>query len=130
MCDLRVATSRSRFAIPAARLGLAVDRWTVDRLVQEFTPPIARAMLVAAETYDADRLFAAGVVHRLGTLDDALTWAAETATLAPLTLAAHKLGVEGSDDFDAAREHAWHSADAAEGRAAFLEKRPARFEGR
>ena len=30
VCDLRVATAESRFGIPAARLGLAVDQWTVD----------------------------------------------------------------------------------------------------
>ena len=31
-CDLRVATARSVFGIPAARLGLVVDHWTVERL--------------------------------------------------------------------------------------------------
>ena len=61
VCDLRVATSRSRFGIPAAKLGLAVDQWTANRVSHEFTPPIARAMLLAAETYDGERLYEAGV---------------------------------------------------------------------
>lgn len=137
VCDVRVATPTSRFGIPAARLGLVVDQWTVRRLGQEFTPAVARAMLLTAETFDGDRLHAVGAVHRLGGLDDALGWADEIAALAPLTIAGHKLALERNahapdDDADAeaARTRAWSSADAAEGRTAFMEKRPARFAGR
>ena len=135
-CDLRIATPGSRFGIPAARLGLVVDHWTVERLARELGWPIARAMLVAAEQYDATALHAAGAVHRLGNLDAALAWARELAALAPLTMAGHKLALERSgpppaaDDLvEEARRAAWASADAVEGRTAFLEKRPARFTG-
>ena len=137
VCDLRVATPASRIGIPAARLGLVVDQWTVQRLVREFTGPIARAMLLVAETCDAERLYAAGVVHRLGDLAAAQQWAADISELAPLAVAGHKLAIEQTafdpgvvELVDAAREAAWSSADAAEGRAAFLEKRPAVFTGR
>lgn len=136
VCDLRVATATSRFGIPAARLGLVVDPWTVRRLSQEFTPSVGRAMLLAAETFDGARLHAVGAVHRLGTLDDALAWADEISSLAPLSIAGHKLALERSalapdadDEVEAARARAWASDDAAEGRTAFLEKRPARFTG-
>jgi enoyl-CoA hydratase/carnithine racemase len=134
-CDLRVATPASRFGIPAARLGLVVDQWTVRRLHHEFGAATARAMLLAAETFDGVRLHALGAVHRLGDLADALEWADELAALAPLTLAAHKVAVEriessGNDELvERARAAAWASGDAAEGRAAFREKRPARFSG-
>ena len=134
-CDLRIATPASRFGIPAARLGLVVDHWTVARLARELGWATARAMLVAAETFDATRLHAAGAIHRLGDLDGALAWAEEIAQLAPLTIAGHKLALERTarEDTDelveAARRAAWASSDAAEGRAAFLEKRPARFTG-
>jgi enoyl-CoA hydratase len=135
-CDLRVATPGSRFGIPAARLGLVVDHWTVERLARELGWPIARAMLVAAEQYDATALHAAGAVHRLGDLAAALGWARELAQLAPMTMAGHKLALERSgpppiadDAVEAARRAAWASADATEGRRAFLEKRPARFTG-
>lgn len=134
--DLRVATSDSVVGIPAARLGLVVDHWTVRRLAAELSPPIARAMLIAAETYTADRLHATGGIHRLGTLADALEWAHELEQLAPLTMAGHKVGLEravpepaADAAFEAARSAAWASADAEEGRTAFLEKRRPDFTG-
>jgi enoyl-CoA hydratase len=134
--DLRVATPDSIIGVPAARLGLVVDHWTVRRLASEFTPPVARAMLIAAETYSGERLHALGGVHRLGTREDAIAWAVALAELAPLTMHGHKLALErasveppADDLFEEARRAAWASADAEEGRGAFFEKRPARFTG-
>ena len=113
-----------------------VDHWTVERLAREVGWPTARAMLLAAETPTGEEL-TGGFVHRLGDLDAALAWAAELAGLAPLTVAAHKLALERSAPppgrrrlVAEARARAWASADAEEGRTAFLEKRPARFTGR
>jgi enoyl-CoA hydratase len=134
--DLRVATPTSVIGVPAAKLGLVVDHWTVRRFADEFSPPVARAMLLGAETYTGKRLHELGGIHRLGSLDDALAWADELAALAPLTIAGHKIALEHRApetdpvvEVEAARERAWASSDADEGRAAFLEKRPARFSG-
>jgi enoyl-CoA hydratase/carnithine racemase len=135
-CDLRVATAGSVFGIPAAKLGLVVDHWTVERLAREFGWSIARAMLIAAHTYDTAQLAAAGAIHKVGDLAMAMQWAGELTRLAPLTIATHKLALEQSGpppQLDAlveeARRTTWGSADAEEGRIAFLEKRPARFRG-
>ena len=128
--DLRVATPESPLGVPAAKLGLAVDEWTVQRAMSEFSAPVARAMLIAAENYSAERLHQLGGVHRLGDLDVAMDWAASLARLAPLTMRAHKLGLEGDGGFGAARAAAWESDDAEEGRTAFLEKRRPDFAGR
>jgi enoyl-CoA hydratase len=131
-CDLRIATASSPFGIPAAKLGLAVDAWTLARLTSEFGAATARTMLLTGETVTAERLHDWGSVHRLGDLADALTWADELARLAPLTIAAHKFGLErpGDDGFERRRLAAWRSADAEEGRTAFLDKRRPRFTGR
>ena len=74
-------------------------------------------------------------MQRLGLLDDAVGWAADIAALAPLTIAAHKLGLERiaarADDaeVDAARRGAWSSEDLREGLAAFKARRPPTFRG-
>jgi enoyl-CoA hydratase/carnithine racemase len=135
-CDLRVAVPASRFGIPAARLGLVIDEWTIARMAREVGWSIARDMLVAASTYETDALHAAGFVHRVGDVDTAVAWAGELTRLAPLTMAAHKLTLErlapalpADADVTAARERAWRSTDAEEGRRAFLEKRPPDFRG-
>ena len=133
-CDLRIATERSVFGIPAAKLGLAVDQWTIDRMTREFGWGIARAMLVGAEVFSADRLMSAGSVHRIGELDDAIEWAIVLAGQAPLTVVAHKAALDESARLpspgrrsEELRQQAWASRDAEEGRVAFLEKRPAIF---
>jgi enoyl-CoA hydratase len=134
--DLRVATPDSVIGIPAAKLGLVVDHWTVRRLSAELSPAVARAMLLAAETYTAEQLNRSGGVHRLGDLGAAMTWAHELAVLAPLTIVGHKLALERAlpepwlvDTVEEARAAAWSSRDAVEGREAFLEKRRPDFAG-
>jgi enoyl-CoA hydratase len=136
-CDLRVATPGATFGIPAARLGLMVDGWTVQRLVSMAGQGTARAMLLAAETVSGTDAHRLGLVQRLGGLDEALDWATAIAALAPLTIAGHKVGCNEAESLDATSDtyraawtEAWSSADLAEGLAAFAERRPARFEGR
>jgi enoyl-CoA hydratase len=134
-CDLRIATPDSLLGVPAAKLGLVVDHWTVRRVAAEFTTPIARSMLVGAETYTALDLHRTGGIHRLGDREAAMEWAERLAALAPLTMAAHKHGLEAdggphdADRFESLRTAAWQSYDAEEGRTAFLEKRRPQFRG-
>ncbi len=131
--DLRVATADCVIGVPAARLGLVVHHWTVQRLVREFTPSVARAMLLAAETYDATRLHAIGAVHRIGDFESALQWAHELSRMAPLSMHGHKLALDAESLNDAvsdSRSAALESDDAAEGRLAFAEKRAPRFSGK
>jgi enoyl-CoA hydratase len=89
----------------------------------------ARSLLLGGDVLDGEAAHRVGLVQRLGSLDDALVWATEIATLAPLTLAAHKVALEGGDS-GAAYDRAWASDDLREGLAAFQQKRPPTFQGR
>ncbi|HEY7071001.1 MAG TPA: enoyl-CoA hydratase-related protein [Acidimicrobiales bacterium] len=129
-CDLRMATPGASFGIPAGRLGLAVDTWTVERLSLLAGHGLARAMLLAAEVVKGDEAHRVGFVQRLGGHDDALAWADEIAALAPLTLRAHKAALEAQPDARTAFERAWASDDLREGLAAFRDRRRPLFHGR
>lgn len=136
-CDLRVAVPDARFGIPAAKLGLMVDHWTVRRVARMVGEGPARAMLLAAEEVDGSRAFDLGLVQRTGGLDEALAWAADIARLAPLTIAGHKLALnrlapepDSDPEVEAAVRRAWGSEDVAEGMAAFRERRRPDFQGR
>lgn len=136
-CDLRVASASARFGIPAAKLGLMIDQWTVQRLAHIAGQGAARAILLGCDILTCEQALNAGLVQRLGTLEDALEWAHHIATLAPLTIAGHKLGLNQSEplasstpEFDAAFRRAWESEDLKEGLSAFREHRPPQFEGR
>ena len=136
VCDVRVVTAGSIIGVPAAKLGLVVHHWTIDRLVREFSPPVARNMLLTASTYTGEQLHGVGAVHRIGNLDSALQWAKEISQLAPLTIRGHKVALESvsemrnvDDIVGQLRDLAIASDDAREGREAFLAKRPPRFTG-
>jgi enoyl-CoA hydratase len=135
--DLRVATPDARFGVPAGKLGLMVDQWTIRRLAAIVGQGPSAAVLLAAEQLTAEHALALGLVQRIGTLDDALAWADEIAALAPLTLAGHKLGLrlveleaETDPAYAEAFTRAWSSADLQEGIAAFRERRTPTFDGR
>lgn len=135
-CDVRIATPDAKFGVPAAKLGLMVDHWTVQRLALVAGHGPARAMLLTAEVLDGAAAHRTGMVTRLGDLDDALAWADDVAALAPLTIAGHKLmlnrlerDVADDHDVDVAYRRAWRSADLQEGQAAFRERRPPVFRG-
>jgi enoyl-CoA hydratase len=135
-CDLRVATADARFGVPAAKLGLLVDWWTVQRAASLCGQGTARAMFLTTEQFSGDRAYQLGLVQRLGDLDTAVGWADEVAQLAPLTVQGLKTGLnlvesmhEAPAAYRQAFDRAWASRDLQEGLAAFRERRAALFEG-
>jgi enoyl-CoA hydratase/carnithine racemase len=130
--DLRVAAPEASFAIPTARLGIAVDPWTIRRLALLSGTGTAQAMLIGGEWLDADRALRCGLASRLGDRAAALGWARELAGLAPLSLAYAKKALNKPDDPGLVKdfEACWASDDAAEGQRARAGKRPPRFRGR
>lgn len=135
-CDIRIATDDARFAVPVAKLGLMVDHWTLRRLVALFGHGAARHMVLSAAILDAADGHRLGFVQELGSLDTAMATARRIASLAPLSIAGSKLGLNLLDPpvdtaaYQAAFEAAWRSADLEEGRRAFAERRSPRFSGR
>jgi len=130
-CDLRVAAPSASFGIPTARLGLAVDPWTIGRLAALCGTGTAQAMLIGCDTIDAERAYRSGLASRLGDRSAAIAWARELATLAPLTLAYNKQALNSPDgELAKAYEACWASDDCAEGQRARAEKRAPRFTGR
>ncbi len=133
-CDVRVVADDARFAVPVAKLGLMVDRWTVDRLVCHWGEGAARHMVLTAAVLDADDAYRYGFTQERGELGTAVELARRAEGLAPLTQVGSKLGLEpapvADPAYDEAFARAWASQDLAEGQRAFRERRSPVFEGR
>ena len=136
VCDLRVAVPGTYFQFPIAKYGLALDNWSIRRLVSLVGHGRARAMLIAAERLDLDTAGQTGMVNRVGAQADAQTWAAEIAGYAPLSVAHSKrvLNDDGAyeDPWPAHKEgfdKAWASPDVIEAQVARIEKRSPNFQG-
>jgi enoyl-CoA hydratase/carnithine racemase len=142
-CDLRIAGEASSFAIPAAKLGLGYDFDGVRRLVGVVGPSFAREIFYTARQFSAQEALAMGLVNRLIPADALEAYVGEYASTiagnAPLTVASIKTLVdqalkdESERDLalcEAVVDHCQASADYAEGRRAFIEKRKPSFSGR
>jgi enoyl-CoA hydratase len=136
ICDLRVAAPGAYFQFPIAKYGLALDNWSIRRLVSLVGHGRARGMLIAAERLDLETALMTGMVNRSGTLADAQEWAAEIAGYAPLSIAHSKRVLNDDGAYDNVRgDHtrmfnkAWASPDVIEAQVARFEKRPPNFQG-
>jgi enoyl-CoA hydratase/carnithine racemase len=139
--DIRIATRNSVFGVPAARLGIAYPTGAIRDLVNLVGPSEAKWILFTGRQIDAATAHRIGLINEVvepGSLDEALS--ALTATLidnAPLSMRASKAMVDqiARHSLDAKRlaelsTDCIESADFAEGRRAFMEKRKPRFSGR
>jgi enoyl-CoA hydratase/carnithine racemase len=142
-CDIRIASTDSIFSIPAARLGLGYRYSAMKNLVDLVGPGTAKDLFFTARRIDAAEAKAIGLVSRIcapAELDALLAeYTTALAENAPLTVAAGKAItreiLKASPDQDLALcasliRGCFESADYAEGRAAFMQKRKPVFTGR
>jgi len=142
-CDLRIAAQDTRFAVPAARLGLGYRYNGIKALTDVVGPANAREIFFTARKYTAEEALHMGLINRIlpvegfdAAADDYL---AQIAGNAPLTMKAAKMAIHavGQDpdqrDLDTisdAIQACFDSDDYKEGRAAFAEKRSPKFQGK
>lgn len=140
-CDLRIGSSTALFSVPAARLGLAYPVDAMVDIVRALGPQMAKYLTFSAARLDAAAALDAGFLAEIvepGGLDlRAGELAATIAANAPLSVRASKASIRAAltgEAGDAAQagllgERTFDSADYAEGRAAFRDRRPPRFTG-
>jgi enoyl-CoA hydratase/carnithine racemase len=141
-CDIRIAAENAIFAVPAARLGLAYPQHAMADIVHACGPQFARLLTFSGASVTAAAAFAAGFLAEIVPDDEldarAAALAARIAANAPLSVRASKAAIRavltgaGEDAEEARRlgEATFSSADYAEGRTAFRERRQPRFTGR
>ena len=140
-CDIRIAAPDAVFALPPARLGLAYPPAGLRDLVATVGLARAREMLFTAARLDGAEAFRIGLVNRIAAdvAGETARLCAEIAAGAPLTIlhARRALGLiaglpghADEEEIERLARACFDSADYAEGRAAFAEKRKPKFTGR
>jgi enoyl-CoA hydratase/carnithine racemase len=139
-CDLIVADPRARFGLPEVNLGLIPGGGGTQRLARRIGGAAALELVLLGRPIEAARAHELGIVNLVaaegGALDEARRMAERLAGLAPQALRSAKRAVRagldaGLDEGLAAERELFlavaRTADAAEGAAAFLEKRRPSF---
>jgi enoyl-CoA hydratase/carnithine racemase len=139
-CDLRIASSTAKFAVPAAKLGLAYPVDGVRDLVRLIGPGATKKLFFTADPISADVALRIGFVEDMveaEMLDEAAESLIKTIlSRAPLTQRAAKSAIaaalDPNQEEQAKRdaEACFASDDYAEGWQAFLDKRKPTFTGR
>jgi crotonobetainyl-CoA hydratase/dehydration protein DpgD len=142
-CDLIIASDRSVFALPEARLGLVPGAGGAFRLARQLPQRVAMGYLLTGRWIDASTALWFGLVNQVvppDQLDECVqAWTADLIASAPLSVRAIKEAVLRSVDmpleqaFSATygwEERRRRSTDAQEGVRAFNEKRAPVWSGR
>ncbi|MDH5558808.1 MAG: enoyl-CoA hydratase [Alphaproteobacteria bacterium] len=141
-CDMRICEEGSKFAVPAAKLGLGYQAKYVKRLIDVVGPSYTKEIFYTARLFDATEAKGMNLVNRVVPVEELDAYVADYAERitanAPLTILALKKAVNelGKDpeerDMDRAEamvDACFRSEDYKEGRRAFLEKRKPEFTG-
>ncbi len=142
-CDLVVASTAARFGLPEVSLGVVPTCAGLFRTPRALPLNVARQLILTGRPIDARRAFEVGFVNVLAdpgkALGEAVHLAQQICSNAPVSVQSCLMAVNtivaagdelGWQQTGEALYSASHSADAREGVAAFLEKRPPVWTGR
>ncbi len=142
-CDLRICSDNSKFAVPAAKLGLGYAYPGVKRLIDIVGPSFTKEIFFTARQFDAAEAREMGLVNRVVEADKLEDYVGDYAQMisanAPLTVDSIKFivgeAVKDADKRDMQKcadlvANCFASKDYEEGRKAFMEKRKPVFQGR
>lgn len=137
-CDIRVCGDGSRFGAPIAKLGFPMAPLELQVVSRIAAAPVLREMLLEARLLGAAAALQHGLVHAVVSDDDVAEVAAQRArqiaALSPQAARINKrtlrqLAQGGPGEAERHAHYAYaDSAEHREGIAAFLEKRPPRFQ--
>ena len=141
-CDLRIAAENAVFGLPEPTLGIIPGAGGTQRLPRIVGLGRAKEMILTGARWDARRALEVGLVSEVvppaGLMDAARALAGRVLELGPLAVRLAKRALNASAEMtlhaglgyeSALQAITFESADKAEGTAAFLEKRKARFKG-
>jgi enoyl-CoA hydratase len=142
-CDFIIASDTAKFSLPETSLGIVPGGGGTQRLVRAIGKAKAMEMILTHRMIDAAEAERFGLVARVvpveRLMEEALASAAKIASLSQPVVKAAKQAVKAADELPLSaglklERELIHSmfdlADQKEGMAAFLEKRPPRFEDR
>jgi enoyl-CoA hydratase/carnithine racemase len=140
-CDLRIGDASTRMGIPAAQRGVVYGTLDCELLLRQVGLSNAKLVLFSARIFSTEACLSMRLLDLAGdnALETAIAQARGIAANAPLSVAGGKKVLEAlvrgeqharAAEIRALIEGAASSADYREATAAFIEKRPARFQGR
>jgi enoyl-CoA hydratase/carnithine racemase len=142
-CDIRIASENSKFAVPAAKLGLGYEYDGIRKLVDIVGPSFAQEIFFTARQFTAQEALNMGLINRMIPVDSLEQYVRQYADMitanAPMTIASIKTIVgeivkdETKRDIelcDRVFAACFESEDFKEGRTAFMAKRKPVFKGR
>lgn len=142
-CDIRVAARHARLGLPELKLGALPAAGGTQRLPRLIGASKAKELLFTGDPVTAEEALRLGLVNQVsdesGSLAMALAIATKAVQLAPLSLMYAKravnrglqVGIEAGLEYERyAASLLMDTQDRREGMQAFVEKRPARFQGR
>lgn len=138
-CDIRICGQGSRFGVPIAKLGFPMAPLEIEIVARVIGETTLRELLLEARVLDAEEARERGLITRIVTDDrvaaEAMASAQRIAALSPQAMRLNKRALRRFAHGPASQRHEREphyayapSAEHREGLAAFIEKRPARFD--